>query len=98
MSGSIEEERVDRVVREVIRLRRWIAEVADFVAATEEQVADTLERVAEHRSPLDAERLRAQAGKARRCAAVERALSTKYNIRGGDDWADDAGQESNEPR
>jgi hypothetical protein len=99
MSGPIEFERADPVVQEAIRLRRWMADVANVVAVTEEQVAETLERVAKHRSPLDAERLRAGASEARRCAAVERGLSTKYNMRGGDDdRADDAGQGSNGPR
>jgi hypothetical protein len=91
MSGSIEFERADHAVREVIRLRRWMADVASWVAVTEEQVAETLERIAEHRSPLEAEQLRARADEARRCAAVERGLSTKYSMRGGDDdRADDA--------
>jgi hypothetical protein len=60
---------------------------------TEEQVAGTLEKVAENRSPPDDERLRAQADQARRHAAKERDLSTRYNIRGGHDGrSDDAGQ------
>jgi hypothetical protein len=95
MSGPMEEERVDHVVQEAIRLRRWVAEVANWVSATEEQVADTLDRVAEHRPAVDAERLRARASEARRCAAVQRGLSTKYGMRGTDDRADDARQGSN---
>jgi hypothetical protein len=90
MSGRTEPERIDQLVREVTRLRRRIADVADHVSVTEEQVAGTLERVAEHRPRPDAERLRARANEARRCAAMERDLSAKYKMRGGDDDRGDA--------
>ena|SRR5690348_11363738 len=72
MSGLGQEERSHRFEQERVTLRQRMAEVAVMVAETEEQVASTLEDVAEHRSPSDAEQLRAQAAEARQAAARER--------------------------
>ena len=55
-------------------------EVASSLATSEEQVADTLEKVAEHRSSLDAERLRTLATEARRYAALQRDRSTMWKM------------------
>ena len=78
MSGLGHEERSHRFEQERVTLRRRMAEVAATVAETEEQGANTLEDVAEHRSPSDAERLRAQAEEARQAAARERRRAASY--------------------
>ena len=73
--------------------------MAMAVAVAEEWLADTLERVAEHRFPHDAERLRAQATKAREYAAKERDRAAHYAMRSGyDDRADEPGREPVMPR
>jgi len=78
MSGLDHEERSHRFEQELVALRRRMAEVAATVADTEEQVAITLDDVAEHRSPPDAERLRARAEEARQAAARERRRAVSY--------------------
>jgi hypothetical protein len=79
MSGPTEKKRADHAAQEAARLRLWAAEVASSLAATEEEVTRTLEKIAQHRSPPDAERLRARADEARRYAAVVRDRSAKYS-------------------
>jgi len=78
MPGSPDNERAEQTRQKWFRLRRRAAEAARSVAATEDRVAQTLERLAENRPDADAERLRAKAKEARRCAARERDLGAQY--------------------
>jgi hypothetical protein len=95
MSGPVERKQaegrrqehaaLDRNLAQAARLRSQAAEAARSVAATEDRLADTFEAIAEHRSPQDAQRLRALADEARDQAVKERDLSVKYSRGGGDE-------------
>lgn len=92
MSDPTDEERAHRLGQKEAELRRRMAEMAGSVAATEEKVADTFEQVAKHRSPPDAERLRAKARDARGYAAKQRDRAANYDVHGRHDGqADEPG-------
>lgn len=78
-------EQLARLRQERARLRRRMAEVASLTAETGEHVAETFEQIAEHRSPPDADRLRAEASVIREYAAKERSRAVSYGRSGGDD-------------
>lgn len=78
-------EELARLKQERARLRRRMAEVASLTAETGEHVADTFEQIARHRSPPDADRLRAKASVVREYAAKERTRAVSYGKCGGDD-------------
>lgn len=78
-------EELARLRQERARLRRRMAEIASLTAETGEHIADTFEQIARHRSPPDADRLRARASVVREYAAKERIQAVSYSRRGDDD-------------